>query len=152
MPKAAPQVELNKEQVEAIQTWNQAKQQLDAAKADELTKRNAAIQCVPFSAEKDEGAQTVKLGGGWSLKLDRPMNYSITRNNEQVTAALVALAEVNPSAARELIRWQAEISTKVYRDLSDAEKLIVAPILTIKPGTPALELKPPTPSKEQRAT
>jgi hypothetical protein len=148
MPKAAPQVELTPEQVQALDAWNQAAQQLAAAKSDELVKRMEAIKLIPFSEEKQEGSQSVKLHQGWTLKLDRPMNYTMDKDNGLVTAALSKLAEVNPGAAQELMRWEAVCSTGAYKKLTDEERLIVAPVITIKPGTPSLTLSPPPVKKD----
>lgn len=148
MPKAAPQVELTPEQVAALQSWNEAKQQLDSAKSDEMVKRMEVIRIIPFDSEKEEGGQSLKLNAGWTLKLERPMNYTMDKDVQKVVQALQNIATVNPGAAQELIRWEAVISTKAYKGLDDAERQLIAPVLTIKPGTPALELKPPAPKKE----
>ena len=143
MAPKAPVVELTQQQVDAIQTWNAAQESLAASKTSELENRLNCIKVLPFSEDKEEGGQTIKLNGGWKLALNKPMNYSADNDSQKVIACMTALNEVNPGIAAELIRWECVISTGAYKKLSESEKLIVAPFITIKPGTPSLELKPP---------
>ena len=143
MAKAAPVVELTPEQVTAIQEWNASKTGLDAAKTSELANRLIVIEKVPFSPDKEEGGQTLKLNAGWKLALDRPMNYSVDKDVAKVNAAIKQLWELNPAAVVDLIRWEAVLSVGAFKKLTDEEKLILASIITMKPGTPSLDLKPP---------
>jgi hypothetical protein len=149
MAKAAAQpVELNQQQVDMIQTWEATKKRLDTEKALELTQRLDVIKVIPFT-DKEEGGQSVKLGGGWRLALDKPQDHRMEpKNIPAVMTAMDALHAVNPLAAASLIRWEPVMSVTEYKKLSDAEKLILAPVVTIKPGTPTLELKPLTVKKD----
>jgi hypothetical protein len=149
MAKAAQPVELNQPQIDMIQTWEATKKRLDAEKALELTQRLDVIKVIPFNADKEEGGQSVKLGGGWRLALDKPQDYKMEpKNIPAVMTAMDALHHVNALAAASLIRWEPVMSVSEYKKLSDAEKLILAPVVTIKPGTPTLELKPPAVKKD----
>lgn len=148
MPKAAPVVELTKQHVTSIQLWSEAKSVLDANKANELANRLTVINDLPFDDDKDEGSQTLKLYAGWKLLLKRTFNYSVDKDTQKVMACLNELGAINPGAASELIRWEPVLSEGAYKKLTENEKLIVAPIITMKPGTPSLELKPPAPPKD----
>jgi len=149
MAKAAKEVELSQQQVDAIQAWQNTKAQLDALKASELSQRLDLVATLPFNSEKEEGGQTVKLGGGWRFALDKPVEHKMeTKNNDAVVAALTTLHAHNPLAMIDLMRWEPVMSQGAYKKLTDAEKLILAPVVTSKPGTPALELKPPAVKKD----
>ena len=144
MAKAAKEVELSQQQVDAIQAWQNTKAQLDALKASELSQRLDLVATLPFNSEKEEGGQTVKLGGGWRFALDKPVDNKMeTKNNDAVVAALTALHAHNPLALIDLMRWEPVMSQAAYKKLTDEEKKILAPVVTSKPGTPSLELKPP---------
>lgn len=138
----APVAELTKAMIQAIQAWDAAKNALEVAKTNELNERLNVIKTVPFTT-KEEGGQTLKLGAGWKLALNKPLTYTADKDTSVVSAGLNALGAVNPGAAAELARWEAVISSGAYKKLSDAEKTIVAAFISIKPGTPSLELKPP---------
>lgn len=146
-PKAAPPIELTQPMIEAIVEWEKTKKELDRVKAEELAQRLHLMSVIPFNADKEEGGQTVKLGAGWKLALDKPIDYKMdTKNNETVSACLQALSVVNPAAMTNIVRWEPVMSVSAYKALTDAEKKIIAPVVTIKPGTPTLELKrPPVP-------
>lgn len=151
MAKPSPVVDLTSEQAATLQAWHDVKQRLNSVKTDEMTKRLDAIAQLPF-AGKEEGSQTLKLAGGWSLKLTRTMDYAIERkNNNAVMAALNALYAVEPDKANLLIeRWEPVMSVKVYKSLSEEGKKAIAEIVTIKPGAPQLELVEPAPPKEEK--
>lgn len=149
MPKAAPVVEVTPELVALLQTWDASKRLLNDTKTTEMSNRLAVIEKAPFAEDKEEGGQTLKLHGGWKLKLTRVLNYSIeTKDNNAVMAAVTQLGSVNPSVAAELIRWEPVMSVAAYKKLTEEEKKIVAPIVTIKPGTSALELVAPAKPRE----
>lgn len=144
MAKAAPQVTLTQEQIDTIVAWTEAKKALDNAKAEELKHRLLIVQTAPFNPDKEEGGQTIKLGEGWKLALDKPMDYKMEpKDIPGVVAAMKSLAAANPLAAEGLIRWEPVMSVSAYKKLSEEEKKILAPVVTIKPGTPTIELKPP---------
>jgi hypothetical protein len=147
MPKAVPVVELTQDQVTTIQIWNEANETLTTAKANELSNRLLVIKTLPFDTDKEEGGQSLKLNAGWKLVCDKPMNYTVDKDVQKIMACMNELAAVNPGAAAELIRWEAVISTGAYKKLTENERLIIAPIVTMKPGTPSLKLQPPKESK-----
>lgn len=147
MAKNVPQVDLTTAQVEMIQAWESLRKQIEDLKSRELLLRMEIIRTVPFT-DKEEGGQTVKLGGGWRLALDKPVDYKMdTKNNDAVGVALVALHAKRELAVLDLFRWEPVMSVGAYKKLSDEEKLILAPVVTSKPGTPTLALVPPTEKK-----
>lgn len=147
MPKAAPVVELTNEHVTTIALWSEAKTALEASKATELSNRLNVINSLPFNEDKEEGSQSLKLSAGWKLILDRVIHYSVDKDVQKVMACLNELGATNPGAAAELIRWEPVLSTGAFKRLTENERLIVAPVVTMKPGTPTLALKPPAPPK-----
>jgi len=144
MAKAAPTIELTAAMIDTIQRWDAVKKEIEDAKSRELALRLELIKMIPFADDKDEGGQTVKLGAGWKLALDKPMDYKMEpKNRPAVEVALNALAAVNPAIMPTLVRWEPVMSVKAYKTLTDDQKIILTPVVTIKPGTPSLELKPP---------
>lgn len=143
MGKAAPVIELTPEMVAGIERWEQIKTEIERLKALEIKQRLELITGLPFATDKEEGAQTLKLNAGWKLVMDRGMAYTADKAQAVVVAGLNELGAVNPVLTADLIRWEAVVSVSNYKKLTDAEKVIAASFITMKPGTPSLVLKPP---------
>lgn len=143
MAKASPVVELNDQQTAALQHWELLKAEIARLQSIEIAQRLELIKGMPFNADKESGGQSIKLGAGWKLSLDKPVNYTTDKDQNIVVAGLQALGTTNPVAAAELIRWEAVVSVSTYKKLTDEEKRIVASFIGMKPGTPALALVPP---------
>lgn len=148
MPEAKPQVELTKDQVDAIQAWQQAAAALDTAKQAELMNRLKIVNeaGLPFTT-KEEGGQTLKLYAGWRLALKRTINYTVENDQAKINAALTELFAIEPVAAQSMIRWKPELNESVYKKLGAEGKKIMAQVVTMKPGTPQLELNAPAEPK-----
>jgi hypothetical protein len=139
----SPTVVLDPTQDQALVTWQQINNDLAAMKAIELQYRQYLAASIPFDPSKSEGSQTVELPDGRKLSLDRPMNYTLAKDNATVSAALYALYAINPGAAVDIVKWVPELSITAYKKLTDDERRIIAPIVIAKPGLLALELKTP---------
>ncbi len=122
-----------------FETWAAINADLARLKAVELEYRRVIIEHIPFT-DKAEGSQTVSVDGALSLELDRPWSYTVKATEQEIGACLTALHQVNPLATVGLLRWKPEISITQYRTLTDEERIIIAPILEVKPGTPALKI------------
>lgn len=131
--------------------WDQAKKQLDIVKAKEIElRRKIVFECGRFTAQKQEGAETLDLGSGWKLKATKKINYSVANKDGEafdVLAKLTAMGSETVSfLAEKLFSFDARLSTTNYKELgrvnSDAQRL-VNQIVTTKEGTPELELKAP---------
>ena len=147
MANRTPKIDLTPELTERIQKWNDAKISLGCTKLKENELR-LSLAASDFWSDKKEGSQSVALENGWKLALTRVLNYGIDDvDHNTVVAVLNQLALANPGACQSLIPWKPVLSVEAYRLLTDDEKKIVAPIITIKPGTPQLELKPPPKSQ-----
>jgi hypothetical protein len=141
---------LTPEQDRAVIEWREADQQLAAAKANELTKRNAAIAlCFPTVAE---GVNRFPLGNGYALKCEGRLNYKLDSDTAKVDAVLDRIEKAGnegPFLASRLIKWKPELSTGEYKKLDPNApehatiKALVNTILTITPGLPGLTLEEP---------
>lgn len=138
-----------------LAAWQAADAALSKAKELESALRAALFE-INFP-NPTEGTQRNTLANGWSLKAQVPYRYDLTNKEAKTEKAIDAMTEISQQAgfvADRLITWKPELSIKEYRLLnpdnpamqSDEQKKILAvlaPILTIKPGSPQLELEPP---------
>ena len=148
MPPRTADIEITPEIGTAISHWQTAKQELNEVKNFERDQRLEIVKLVPWPSEKQEGSQTVGIGSGWRLSMTRTLDYAMSKDNTAIDAALEKLRAINPEKAAALIlRYEAVMSTEVYKTLSEEEKIILADVVTIKPGMPQLEMKPPTQPK-----
>jgi hypothetical protein len=129
--------------------WQAAKQAMDITKGREMSLRLAVFELlVPNPIE---GMNTVALGNGYELKAEHNFNYKLGEKAE-VEAALDEIEACGTEGkfiAERLVKWKAEPSVTEYRKLDTESanhrqiKTIIDRVLTIKPGTPALEIKAP---------
>ena len=122
-----------------FQVWESINADIERLKAIELQYRAAIIPHVGFS-DKPEGSQTVSVDGAMKLELDRPWYYKVKATQDEISAVMTALHAHNEMATIGLLQWKPEISVSKYRDLTDEEKRIIAPILDIKPGVESLKV------------
>lgn len=157
----AKEVELTPEVSLLLQQWSQANQQLDKVKAEEFALRQQVVMKAGFDPAKLEGSQTIAIGNGWKLKVNKVQNYSLTNNQHETETLLNQIAigapEKNngrPDIALGLVKWNPDMSIRTYKELLPlVEELgcgsLLAAALTIKPGAPQLELIPPEAPKEE---
>jgi hypothetical protein len=144
-----------------LQRWREAKDALDAAKADESDLRDKVVRTRLPSAIAAAGTYNFPLGLGWVLKIVKPATLAINdATNEQVSAALTAAAAVRDSAGkvppeisnlRDVVTWEPKLSKKAYDALVKASDPVaaaayaaaLAPILVLKPGKPTIEVQEP---------
>jgi hypothetical protein len=144
---ASKQVEVDPVTQNNMITWRAIAADLSRLQELELQYRNAIIPYCGFDAYKEEGSQTVSLGEGYKLELDRPIYYSVKGEQDVIMALINLVHENDPMAAIGLLRWKPEISVTQYRKLTDEQKRIIAPILDIKPGQASLKVVLPKESK-----
>lgn len=144
VPAAVQPADIN----QAIAEWKQAKETLETAKATERALRNRLVLHF-FDSSKLEGTDTVDIGWGYRLRVERELAYNATNKEHETEQLLAAVATVDPGIAASLVRWQPEIAKKAYRDLipiaeqHPAIKEAMVKAITLKPGMPQLELIPP---------
>lgn len=148
MGKASPTVALDPITQSNYETWIKIKDDLARIQALEMQYRLALIDSGFFDRSKTEGSESIKLPDGSRLSVSKPINYSVAKDKPTVNAAVAALFAVNPGAAAAVIDWKPELSVSAYKALTPDERLLIAPIISSKPGTPQLER---TPAKEQTA-
>lgn len=132
---------------EVLMQWQQAKQQLDAAKAKELELRNTIVNELGlFDPSKEKGTERYKLGNGWELKAEKKLNWTTYAEigGVHIETALDEIAKTaGRMAADELVKFKPEIKISIYEKLTPDEQRIINPFLSYKPGTPSLELIAP---------
>lgn len=130
-------MQLTQEQSDLLKAWQHSQQQVKEWQEKERECRDAIVKAL-FSAEKDEGTETVDVGEGWKLKATKKLNYSLNNKDGQVTA----IVSTWPAMAQ-LVRWSPELNVKDYKKLDDQTKEVFNGCLTIKPGAPTLEVVAP---------
>lgn len=130
-----------------LMKWADAKKALDAAKIVESEIRKQIVaESGLFDADKESGTQTVDLGGGYKLKAVKKINYKVDNKNGEafeMLKSLSELGEVSAHKAKNLFRFDANLSLTKYRELDDKEQALVDQIVTTKPAMPSLELIEP---------
>lgn len=158
----AKEVELTAEASQLIYQWSQIDAQLEKVKAEEFALRQSVVMKAGFDPSKLEGSQTISIGNGWKLKVQKTQNYTLTNDEHQTEKLLAQIAtgvpekqNGRPDIAVGLVRWEPKMSTKTYKDelLPLVDELgisaLLAAALTVKPGAPQLELIPPPAPKEE---
>lgn len=132
----------------AILEWLNSVKMLAAAKADEVTRRNAIVaMCFP---NPTEGTNNLVLGNGYTLKCVVKYNYTMDKDNAKVEAALEAIERLGDEGkflSDRIVRWTPELSVTEYRELGPKYKAEIDKVVTIKPGQSSLELAEPKAKK-----
>ena len=127
--------------------WQQAKQQLETAKAKELELRNIIVNDLGlFDPNKEKGTERYKLGNGWELKAEKKLNWTTYAEVQgvHIETAINKIAETaGRMAADELVKFKPEIKISIYEKLTAEEQKLINPFLSHKAGTPSLELIAP---------
>lgn len=114
-----------------VSEWEQAKQKLDDAKAEELRLRNRIIAMFPSPVE---GTNKLELPGV-TVKYKHVINYSF----DEATLAPTLNALPEPFRSQ-LVRYKPELNVKVYRILPKDALLTLSDTLITKPGQGSLEV------------
>lgn len=126
-------------QTDKMSEWFDLTQQLETIKARELQLRNELF--AESFADPVEGAAHNKreLGDGWILQGD----YKINRTIDQAVVSTLAKGDNTAPLIDKLIRYKPELVLKEWKALSDEDKVLVADMVTEKPGTPGLKIVKP---------
>lgn len=136
--------------------WQESQKALAIAKETEMEDRKAAAAFVLDATEKKEGVNNHDLGGGYTAKVTRKVNYKLVGGNDKIIETEEAVEKVGNEGKfiiERLIKWTAELSVSEYKKLvadakdgsATARKVleIVTPIVETTDGAPALEIKEP---------
>lgn len=146
-----------------IQTWLSAKPALETAKQYEMDCRNKVTTTL-FPTPK-KGTQRYELGGGYKVKLQHTLTYSLGDKEkttddglpysieQQVLDLEAAITEKypveGPLLLKRLIKWKPEISGSEYEKLDKSNEIeaavqtMISEHLTVKPGSPQLAFEEP---------
>jgi hypothetical protein len=132
-------MDLQHQQLNLVQEWNEAKEQLKYWTEKESDLRSKVVQDI-FKSDKTEGTETVELAGDWKLKVTKKLNYNVSNKDETLTNILNSLPAL---VAQNVIRWNPDLNLAVYRKLDTTMRELLSPVISIKPAKPSLELVPP---------
>jgi hypothetical protein len=132
-------MDLQHQQLNLVQEWNEAKEQLKYWTEKESDLRSKVVQDI-FKSDKTEGTETIELTGGWKLKVTKKLNYNVSNKDETLTNILNSLPAL---VAQNVIRWNPDLNLAVYRKLDTTTRELLSPVISIKPAKPSLELVPP---------
>lgn len=134
--------------------WQQAKEVLEAAKANEMDWRKYVVRRA--FPNPNEGVNTFDLGDGAKLKATVKFNYKLDADNEKIERGLDEIKSIGNQGAfiaDRLVSWTPNFLLTEYRNLQaqaddgseEAKKMlkIVNDFLTITEGAPTLEIKEP---------
>jgi hypothetical protein len=127
----------------AIERWENACEDLAAAKAAESAFRAAVLKLISNGSEFAEGTTNIpvvtNLYPAHKIVVKHPYYYSVDKT--------VWFEKVVPNLPEHLVRDEAlvkiklDLSVREYRKLSQAHLTFVNRAVTFKPGSPAIELK-----------
>ena len=138
--------------------WQQKKQAIEAAKAEEMELRKYIVK--REFPKPTEGTNTKELGNGYQLKAGVKYNYKLADNDtvEDVLNRISALGNEGSFIASRLVSWTPNFLLTEYRQLQeDAEKGSgfakqaldeVNKMLTITEAAPSLEIREPKAKKK----
>jgi hypothetical protein len=132
-------MDLQHQQLNLVQEWNEAKEQLKYWTEKESDLRSKVVQDI-FKSDKTEGTETIELTGDWKLKVTKKLNYNVSNKDETLTNILNSLPAL---VAQNVIRWNPDLNLAVYRKLDTTMRELLSPVISIKPAKPSLELVPP---------
>lgn len=123
---------------ELLEDWHQAKQQAEYFASLELKLRKQI-----FGDNFDpslRGTQKKRIEHEMALIGVQKFNYNIDRPG--LEAALQGAGDNERAVIDSVISYSPKVKEAAFENLSDEDKLIVGPFITVKPGTPTLEIKP----------
>lgn len=123
---------------EDLNLWYKLQEELGRLKIQEMDLRKKIFGS--YFTEPVEGTNTAPLTEGWVLK----GQYKIDRKpDEALLTTLSPVFKEKKIPVKELIIYKPELALRVYRTLSEEERVIFDQCLVIKPGSPALEIVKP---------
>jgi len=140
---------MNEDQL--LMLWQQKKQAIENAKAEELELRKYIVK--REFPKANEGMNTKELGAGYQLKAGVKFNYNLADNDtvEATLERLSNLGNAGSAIADRLVSWKPNFLLTEYRQLcEDKEKgskfavdalNIISEMLTITEAAPTLEIK-----------
>lgn len=144
-------IELTPELVATLKTWEAASLQLTAVKADEGDKRKAAFAIVFNDALV--GTNRISLGGGYTCKGVRGINYTLEKDHSKVADVDAAIRALNDPEAAELagklLKRVYEFSESAYKGLNPENpthvivRRMIDGIVTTKDAMPTIEIEAP---------
>lgn len=133
-------MQLQPSQLQLIQEWNEAKQQLNKWQETESTLRVQVVTEL-FNAETTEGTENIELAGNWKLKATKGLNYNLSNKDGALMNILATLPSL---VAENLIRWKPDLNLGIYRKLDQHTQELFRSVLTVTSSKPKLELVPPS--------
>jgi hypothetical protein len=131
-------MEIQHQQLNLVQEWNEAKEQLKKWSQQESELRDKVIQEL-FTSDKTEGTESIELAGDWKLKATKKLNYNISNKDELVNI----LNSLPAIVAQNVVRWNPDLNLSLYRKLDAETRQLLSPVIAIKPAKASLELVPP---------
>jgi hypothetical protein len=121
-----------------LQLWYTEKGELKEAKSHEHMERVALADF--YFKDPVEGTNRLDLGGGFDLKLQYGMTYSV--DEPAVSAVTAAQIKKLKLPWDDLFVYKPTLSKSTYNELTLEQKKFVDQLLDIKPGSPALDIVP----------
>ena len=134
---------------QTMQEWIDAEKALKAAKDTEMELRKKVISLFPDLEAKEEGTVYTDLANGWRLKAVKKQNYNLkgdiekALNNYENAAGTPEEKGRREVITERLVKWKPELSISEYREADKELLKVLESVLTITPGSPALELVAP---------
>lgn len=129
------------ENEQRLAEWYQVQSELDELKAKELRLRNECVAAYFGGVEKlKEGVNKRDMPEGWVLKATGKLNRKVDEAAIPAVAQELATKGVSIDT---LVKYKPDLSTTVYRELTEEQRKIMDQALIITPGTPQLELAKP---------
>jgi hypothetical protein len=134
VPKTAlPVVEVVTQ--EEMNEWYELTQKMAEMKTRELVLRNKIFNS--YFPDPVEGTNNIPLEDGFVLKAQYKLNRTV---DEAVLSEKAQEFKDAKIPVKDLVVLKPELSTRVYRELTEEQRALFDKALVIRPGTPQLEI------------
>lgn len=124
---------------EMLNRWYTVNEQLTKLKKEELSLRRELFAAAFSDPKEGSKENKLPLADGFILQGDYKINRTV---DPAVVSTLAKMPNVAPLVER-LINYKPTLILSEWRKLSDEDRILVADMVTEKPGTPALKVVEP---------
>lgn len=132
-----------------LKDWDEAKQQLEAAKKLEATLR-AEVAAKVFDYDENElkkGTVNLELTDGYVLKGTFAVRHTLSNKDDATNKALDKMESIGGEEGRiladRLVDWKPSLKVAEYDKLPSKYKVIIDSVLTTKSATPSFAIVEP---------
>jgi hypothetical protein len=126
------------DKLQILMIWERASKFLSVYRDCEMQLRKLVVERFG-DPSKDAGTETYELAQGFKLKIRKSLTYSVS-DNEEFEAIC---SEIPNDIQRQIFKFKPSLIKDTYEKLTDAQKSVLSPVVTIKPAATQIEIAVP---------